>query len=54
MAVPLELLDFPPFWDLLDAHALWHLCTVPVQFIIYDCLLAKMQHARRIAEGKAE
>jgi hypothetical protein len=26
----LELLDFPPFLWILDAHALWHLTTVPL------------------------
>merc|ERR1712159_457397 len=47
IAVPLELLDFPPLWGLLDAHAVWHLCTIPVNFLIYDCLMAKMRHAAR-------
>ncbi|CAD7971911.1 unnamed protein product [Amoebophrya sp. A120] len=28
----LELADFPPYEDLLDAHALWHLGSVPIQF----------------------
>ncbi|KAI5292192.1 hypothetical protein KEM52_006548, partial [Ascosphaera acerosa] len=28
MAMSLELLDFPPWWGLIDAHALWHLATV--------------------------
>lgn len=40
-----KLLDFPPIGGLLDAHALWHFATIPVQFLIYDCLYAKMQHA---------
>ncbi|KAI5284892.1 hypothetical protein KEM55_000867 [Ascosphaera atra] len=28
MAMSLELLDFPPFMELIDAHSLWHLATV--------------------------
>lgn len=28
LAMSLELLDFPPFWGLVDAHSLWHLGTV--------------------------
>jgi hypothetical protein len=28
LAMSLELLDFPPWWGLLDAHSLWHLGTV--------------------------
>eukprot|EP00928_Gymnodinium_smaydae_P017382 TRINITY_DN16643_c0_g3_i2.p2 TRINITY_DN16643_c0_g3~~TRINITY_DN16643_c0_g3_i2.p2 ORF type:complete len:158 (-),score=48.25 TRINITY_DN16643_c0_g3_i2:103-576(-) len=53
LALPLELLDFPPLWDVLDAHALWHLCTVPVQFLIYDCLEAKMRHGAAAAAAGA-
>jgi len=30
--LPLELLDFPPFFGLLDAHACWHMGTVPMAF----------------------
>lgn len=32
----LELFDFPPVWLVLDAHALWHLATVPLGFVWYD------------------
>jgi hypothetical protein len=28
LAMSLELFDFPPWWGMLDAHALWHLGTV--------------------------
>ncbi|KUL92020.1 hypothetical protein ZTR_01121 [Talaromyces verruculosus] len=28
LAMSLELFDFPPWWGLIDAHALWHLGTV--------------------------
>jgi hypothetical protein len=28
MAMSLELLDFPPWWGMIDAHSLWHLGTV--------------------------
>lgn len=28
LAMSLELFDFPPWWRMLDAHALWHLGTV--------------------------
>ena len=35
----LELLDFPPLYRALDAHALWHLSTIPIIKMWYDCLL---------------
>jgi len=31
----LELLDFPPMLWVLDAHAVWHLSTIPVHFLFY-------------------
>lgn len=34
-AAALELFDFPPFMLLFDAHALWHLLTVPLGFYWY-------------------
>ncbi|KAK9898947.1 Per1-like protein [Cystobasidium minutum MCA 4210] len=35
----LELLDFPPIFRSLDAHALWHLATIPVIKWWYECLV---------------
>ena len=42
-ATALELFDFPPWWRIIDAHALWHLSTVPIvsfwwSFLISDAL----------------
>lgn len=31
----LEIFDFEPIWDLVDAHALWHAGTVPLVLIIW-------------------
>lgn len=31
----LEIFDFPPLLWTFDAHALWHLATVPLQILIY-------------------
>ena len=48
--VLLELLDFVPIFWILDAHALWHLSTVPIhyfwyQFVTDDCeYLLKNEH----------
>lgn len=31
----LELLDFPPLFWVLDAHALWHIGTIPLNVLFY-------------------
>jgi len=36
LAMSLELLDFPPILWILDAHALWHLATVPLAALYYE------------------
>lgn len=35
LAMSFELFDFPPLWDVLDAHALWHAGTILPTFIWY-------------------
>lgn len=35
LSMSLELMDFPPIFWMFDAHALWHLATVPVSLIFY-------------------
>jgi hypothetical protein len=39
LATSLELFDFPPWYRIVDAHALWHLATVPITPIWYDFLV---------------
>ncbi|EJD54041.1 Per1-like protein [Auricularia subglabra TFB-10046 SS5] len=39
LAMSLELLDFPPWRRVLDAHALWHLATAPVVVYWYGFLV---------------
>ncbi|KAH8100297.1 Per1-like protein [Cristinia sonorae] len=38
LAMSLELLDFPPWLRFIDAHALWHLATVPIAWYWYGFL----------------
>ncbi|XP_030044953.1 GPI-specific phospholipase A2-like PGAP3 [Microcaecilia unicolor] len=40
----LELLDFPPLLWVFDAHALWHLSTVPVHVLFYSFLVDDSHH----------
>ncbi|KAF8605975.1 Per1-like protein [Ceratobasidium sp. AG-I] len=39
LATTLELFDFPPWCRTIDAHALWHLATVPIVPLWYDFLV---------------
>ncbi|KAG8702877.1 hypothetical protein FRC08_003192 [Ceratobasidium sp. 394] len=39
LATSLELFDFPPWYRAIDAHALWHLATVPIVPLWYDFLV---------------
>ena len=34
-ALLLEVLDFPPFFMLVDAHAVWHATTIPLIYLFY-------------------
>jgi len=38
-ATALELFDFPPWANIIDAHALWHLSTAPIALFWYDFLV---------------
>lgn len=39
LAGTLEITDFAPFFDLVDAHSLWHLATIPITKMWYDFLV---------------
>lgn len=39
LASSLEIFDFAPVWRALDAHALWHLATVPIARMWYAWLI---------------
>ncbi|EWC47246.1 hypothetical protein DRE_03365 [Drechslerella stenobrocha 248] len=48
-AMSLELLDFPPLFDVLDAHALWHAATILPTMWMYRFLI---QEAKDDLYGK--
>lgn len=39
LSLALEVLDFPPYWWIFDAHALWHLSTAPLVFLFYSFII---------------
>lgn len=43
LAMGLELFDFPPWARIADAHALWHLSTVPIAIFWYEFLIQDAQ-----------
>lgn len=48
----LEILDFPPFNDVLDAHALWHACTVPLVYLFYVFIATDAQPPDSLVKQK--
>ncbi|KAJ3187707.1 hypothetical protein HDU85_006100 [Gaertneriomyces sp. JEL0708] len=51
-AMSLELLDFPPLWGVLDAHALWHAATIPLVKLWYSFVLDDIRWEVRKGKGK--
>lgn len=41
----LELLDFPPLFWVLDAHAIWHISTIPVHVLFFRWVPLLAQHS---------
>jgi len=39
ITLALELNDFPPIGGVFDAHALWHVSTVPLAFLYWRCFV---------------
>ncbi|CAH2074754.1 unnamed protein product, partial [Iphiclides podalirius] len=50
-ALALELLDFPPKLDAWDAHALWHLSTVPLPLLFYRFVIDDLQYTQGMEKG---
>ncbi|TKA47935.1 hypothetical protein B0A54_01425 [Friedmanniomyces endolithicus] len=53
LAMSLELFDFPPWWGMLDAHALWHLGTVGPTIWWYNFLIKDAQEDMQNSRLKA-
>jgi hypothetical protein len=53
MAALFEVLDFPPFFGLVDAHSLWHALTVPLTPVWYRFICEDHHHLSGTRLGKA-
>ena len=51
-AAMMEIFDFPPWGGLLDAHAAWHACTVPLGFMWYSFLRADAAYLNEIGQTR--
>ena len=49
VAVLLEVLDFPPLLSVLDAHALWHLATVPLVYVWFAFVTRDLTNSQQSA-----
>ncbi|XP_053425478.1 post-GPI attachment to proteins factor 3 isoform X2 [Nycticebus coucang] len=48
----LELLDFPPLFWVLDAHAIWHISTIPVHVLFFSFLKDDSLYLLKESEAK--
>ncbi|KAJ3010954.1 hypothetical protein HKX48_007124 [Thoreauomyces humboldtii] len=51
-ATALEVLDFPPWRWIIDAHSLWHLATIPLIGLFYSFAVDDLGTEVRLAKGK--
>ncbi|XP_071108771.1 post-GPI attachment to proteins factor 3-like [Haliotis cracherodii] len=49
----LEVFDFPPFWWILDAHALWHAGTAPLGWLWYSFIIDDSLYLKQWEEDMA-
>ena len=50
----LEILDFPPLLQVLDAHAMWHAATAPLVLLFYRFIEADVTSHATAADLKAD
>ncbi len=50
----LEILDFPPLMQVLDAHAMWHAATAPLVLLFYRFIEADVTSHAPAADLKAD
>ncbi|XP_046862906.1 post-GPI attachment to proteins factor 3-like [Xenia sp. Carnegie-2017] len=50
LLIVLEICDFPPIWGILDAHAVWHLTTIPYCYYWYSFFLDDYFHDEKFGK----
>lgn len=50
-AATLEVFDFPPLWDVIDAHAIWHGATIPIILLWYYFYTADATYDLGLQQG---
>ena len=47
-----ELYDYAPWFDIFDAHSIWHGSTIPLGFLFWSFVYDDVQFERRLYEEK--
>ncbi|KAF7284260.1 hypothetical protein GWI33_022256 [Rhynchophorus ferrugineus] len=48
LVLPLEIIDQPPLFYVFDFHAIWHLTTAPLVFLIYSFAIDDCRYLRKL------
>ncbi|KAG5896514.1 hypothetical protein JTB14_020487 [Gonioctena quinquepunctata] len=54
IVIILEIVDRPPFFNIIDYHSLWHLSTAPLVFFIYSFAIDDSKYLREKELERAE
>ncbi|CAL5405120.1 unnamed protein product [Camellia sinensis] len=54
LAMLLEIYDFPPYEGFVDAHALWHACTIPLTYLWWSFIKDDAEFRTSILHKKAK
>ncbi|KAL8557057.1 hypothetical protein ACS0TY_004506 [Phlomoides rotata] len=54
IAMLFEIYDFPPYWGLVDAHALWHATTIPLTYLWWSFIRDDAEYTTSLLLKKAK
>lgn len=52
LSMSMVTIDFPPFFNLIDVHALWHLSTIPITISWYKFITLDLENENELNEFK--